>query len=66
MFVAESLIHALDELKTTYAHYQHDAEFVAEFERELKHCAGRPSPIYHARRWSRVTRWPMPQKSRHA
>ena len=26
--------------------------FVAEFERELKHYVGRPSPIYHARRWS--------------
>jgi tryptophan synthase beta chain len=52
VFVAESLIHALDELKTAYARYQHDAEFVAEFERELKHYVGRPSPIYHARRWS--------------
>jgi tryptophan synthase beta chain len=52
VFVAESLIHALDELKAAYARYQHDAEFVAEFERELKHYVGRPSPIYHARRWS--------------
>ena len=51
-FVAESLIHALDELKAAYAHYQHDAEFNAEFERELKHYVGRPSPIYHAKRWS--------------
>ena len=52
MFVAESLIHALDELKAAYAHYQHDAAFIAEFERELKHYVGRPSPIYHAQRWS--------------
>jgi tryptophan synthase beta chain len=52
VFVAESLIHALDELKAAYARYQHDAEFVAEFEYELKHYVGRPSPIYHARRWS--------------
>ena len=52
VFVAESLIHALDELKAAYARYQHDADFVAEFERELKHYVGRPSPIYHARRWS--------------
>ena len=66
MFVAESLIHALDELKTAYARYQHDTAFIAEFESELKHYAGRPSPIYHARRWNRVTRWPMLQKSRHA
>jgi tryptophan synthase beta chain len=52
VFVAETLISALDELKANYAKYQHDAEFVAEFERELKYFVGRPSPIYHAKRWS--------------
>jgi tryptophan synthase beta chain len=52
-FVAETLIHALHELETTYAKYQHDPEFVAEFRHELKHFVGRPSPIYHASRLSR-------------
>ena len=52
VFVAETLIHALDELKDAYARYQHDPEFIAEFEYELKHYVGRPSPIYHAKRWS--------------
>jgi tryptophan synthase beta chain len=52
VFVAETLIHALDELKQAYARYQHDPEFLAEFEYELKHYVGRPSPVYHARRWS--------------
>ena len=52
VFVAETLIHALDELKAAYARYQSDPEFVAEFEYELKHYVGRPSPIYHAKRWS--------------
>ncbi|MFM8510912.1 MAG: pyridoxal-phosphate dependent enzyme, partial [Betaproteobacteria bacterium] len=52
-FVAETLIHALDELKEAYARYQHDPEFLAEFRRELKHFVGRPSPIYHADRLSR-------------
>ena len=52
VFVAETLIHALDELKQQYARYRSDPAFVAEFERELKHYVGRPSPIYHARRWS--------------
>jgi tryptophan synthase beta chain len=52
VFVAETLIHALDELKAAYARYQHDPEFLAEFEYELKHYVGRPSPIYHAKRWS--------------
>src|SRR5215468_7503233 len=52
VFVAETLIHALDELRDQYARYRSDPDFVAEFERELKHYVGRPSPIYHARRWS--------------
>jgi tryptophan synthase beta chain len=51
-FVSETLIHALDELKATYAKYQHDADFMAEFQHELAHFVGRPSPIYHAQRWS--------------
>ncbi|HEY5861607.1 MAG TPA: tryptophan synthase subunit beta [Casimicrobiaceae bacterium] len=53
VFVAETLILALDDLKAAYARYQHDAEFKAEFERELKHYVGRPLPVYHAARWSR-------------
>ena len=52
-FVAETLIHALDELKDAYEHYRRDPEFVAEFKRELKHFVGRPSPVYHAARLSR-------------
>ena len=52
VFVAETLIQALDELKAAYARYQVDPEFLAEFEYELKHYVGRPSPVYHARRWS--------------
>jgi len=50
VFVAETLIPALEELKAAYAACQQDPEFVAEFEYELKHYVGRPSPIYHARR----------------
>jgi len=52
VFVAETLMHALDELKAAYEKYRADPEFVAEFEYELKHYVGRPSPIYHAKRWS--------------
>ena len=51
-FVAETLIQALDELKAQYARYQHDPEFLAEFASELKYFVGRPSPVYHAKRWS--------------
>ena len=53
VFVAETLIRALEVLKEHYARYQHDPAFRAEFERELKHYVGRPSPVYHAERWSR-------------
>jgi tryptophan synthase beta chain len=51
-FASETLTQAIAELREAYAHYQNDAEFVAEFERELKHFVGRPSPVYHAQRMS--------------
>ena len=52
-FVAETLVHALDELNEAYAHYSKDPEFIAEYQKELAHFVGRPSPIYHADRMSR-------------
>src|SRR5215203_5117567 len=52
VFVAETLIQALDQLKAEYEHYRKDPAFRAEFEYELKHYVGRPSPVYHAKRWS--------------
>ena len=52
IFVAETLIPALEELKQAYAEAQRDPAFVAEFEYELKHYVGRPSPVYHAKRLS--------------
>ncbi|NQW93856.1 MAG: pyridoxal-phosphate dependent enzyme, partial [Polaromonas sp.] len=52
-FVSETLTHALTELKETYAKYQHEPEFLKEFQYELAHFVGRPSPIYHAARMSR-------------
>ncbi len=54
VFVAETLMHALDELKRAYEACRKDPEFVAEFEYELKHYVGRPSPVYHAKRWSQM------------
>ncbi|HZP91263.1 MAG TPA: tryptophan synthase subunit beta [Burkholderiales bacterium] len=52
VFVAETLIHALDELRSRYEQLKSDPEFLAEFEYELKHYVGRPSPVYHAKRLS--------------
>jgi len=53
IFVAETLVRALDELRAQYDDARRDPAFRAEFERELKHYVGRPSPVYHAERWSR-------------
>ncbi|MBI5659977.1 MAG: tryptophan synthase subunit beta [Nitrosomonadales bacterium] len=52
IYVAETLMGALEELRAAYEHYRNDPEFVAEFAYELKHFVGRPSPVYHAKRWS--------------
>lgn len=52
VFVSETLISALEDLKAAYARFKDDPTFQAEFAYELKHYVGRPSPIYHARRWS--------------
>ena len=54
IFVAETLIPALEELKEAYALAQRDPAFIAEFASDLKHYVGRPSPIYHAERWSKM------------
>jgi len=52
IFVAETLMQALDELRIAYEKYRGDPEFVAEFRYDLKHYVGRPSPVYHCKRWS--------------
>ena len=54
VFVAETLSHALDELLAAYERCRKDPAFMAEFHYELKHYVGRPSPVYHAKRWSEL------------
>jgi tryptophan synthase beta chain len=51
-FVAETLIEALEELRVMYEKYRFDETFLAEYAHDLKYFVGRPSPIYHAKRWS--------------
>ncbi len=51
-FVSETLVSALEDLKREYSVALKDTSFKKEFERELKEFVGRPSPIYHAKRWS--------------
>ncbi len=52
IFVAETLMAALEELRVEYEKARSDPAFIAEFEYELKHYVGRPSPVYHAKRLS--------------
>src|SRR6201992_2508156 len=52
VFVAETLIEPLRELRDAYDAARQESGFIAEFEEELKLFVGRPSPIYPARRWS--------------
>ena len=53
LFIAETLIPAVEELEAAYKKYMVDAEFLAELDKDLQHYVGRPSPLYHAERWSR-------------
>jgi tryptophan synthase beta chain len=51
-FVAETLMRPLDELNAAYSRYMKDPEFLAEFDSDLRHYVGRPSPLYYAERLS--------------
>ena len=52
-FVAETLMEALHELNAAWQDCRNDPDFLAEFDADLSHYVGRPSPLYHAERWSR-------------
>ena len=52
-FVSETLTAALDELEEMYERLRADPGFQAEFDKDLAHYVGRPSPLYHAERWSK-------------
>ena len=53
IFVAETLMEALQELTEAYEKYLLDPVFLAELDADLQHYVGRPSPVYHAERLSR-------------
>lgn len=53
VFAPETLMQALDELKEAYEKSINDKDFQAEFDADLAHYVGRPSPLYHAERLSR-------------
>ncbi|MDD5579006.1 MAG: tryptophan synthase subunit beta [Methylobacter sp.] len=53
MFVADTLMPPIQELNAAYQQYLKDPDFITELDTDLKHYVGRPSPLYHAERWSR-------------
>ena len=54
IFVAETLMPAIQELNAAYQHYMEDADFIAELDKDLQYYVGRPSPLYHAERWTKA------------
>jgi len=52
-FVAETLMGPLEELREAYEKFCVDADFQRELDEDLAHFVGRPSPLYHAERWSK-------------
>ena len=53
-FVAETLMGPIEELRQAYERYVKDPDFIAELDSDLSQFVGRPSPLYHAQRWSGI------------
>ncbi|KTD23419.1 tryptophan synthase subunit beta [Legionella lansingensis] len=50
VFVADTLMHALQQLQEAYEVYRRDPDFLAELGSELRDYVGRPTPLYLAQR----------------
>lgn len=53
MFVSETLMEPLEQLRQAYESIRQDAAFQAELDADLANFVGRPSPLYFAERWTR-------------
>jgi len=53
VYVAETLVPALEELAQKYELIKDDKEFRAEVQDDLEKFVGRPSPLYFAKNWSK-------------
>lgn len=51
-FVSETLMGALQALETSYIKLSQDEFFQKTFYSDLQQYVGRPTPLYHAKRWS--------------
>ncbi len=52
-FAAETLMDAIEELGDAYESLKDNPQFQKDYDDDLRHYVGRPSPLYHAERWSR-------------
>ncbi len=52
-FIPETLMGPVEELRQAYEDLRNDPAFLAELDRDLAQFVGRPSPLYHAERWSK-------------
>ncbi|MCK5903594.1 MAG: tryptophan synthase subunit beta [Cocleimonas sp.] len=52
-FAAETLMEAIETLRDAYKSLKDNPDFQAEYDGDLTHYVGRPSPLYHAQRWSK-------------
>ena len=52
-FVAETLMQPLEDLRLAYEKAKTDKAFQAQFDHDLAHYVGRPSPLYFAERWTK-------------
>ncbi len=55
LFVAETLMGPLHELRDAYERYSRDPDFQKEFDADLQNYVGRPSPMYFAERLTKKT-----------
>ena len=53
VYVAETLVPALEELAQQYELIKENKEFKSELQNDLEKFVGRPSPLYFAKRWSK-------------
>ena len=53
VYVAETLVPALEELAQQYDLIKENKEFKSELQNDLEKFVGRPSPLYFAKRWSK-------------
>ncbi len=52
LFIAETLMAPIEELRLAYESLRVDPQFIKDLDWDLTHFVGRPSPVYHAERWS--------------